>query len=548
MGARIGSDGWDHGYHSSTVYTSDYYRELAPIWLDFAVLLQAHEPPRRLEGQPFRYLELGCGMGLGLCQMAAAYPEGEFVGVDFNPAHIAHARSLGDTLGITNLRFIDGDVLNLAADPSALMAEAASGEAFHYVAAHGVYTWVRHEVRDALVRLASAVLHPGGVFYCSVNTYPGWLGRSLFQQLVWLELGRSDPASTRACFERSITTLNQLLGSPATPAPLGSHHPFLQADLAALNLNRLDYLTGEYANAGWQPVHVADLHQHCASHRLTYLTSATLPDGFEQLLAPSLREVVLSERNPLIRQTLLDLATNKGFRRDLFVKGVNRLPPLEALERRRQLRVVPLQPGPPPPSGPDAADGQNPYGFATSFGQVMGDPALYGPIAAALRAGGGTLAELEGAAGASASELPLILALFLDAGWIALHRGAAGEAAAATACQVNQAMLPLIQARRPYAAVVLPQAGISVAFSLVEALVLQGHQQGLTGDMLLAWLALALEELEVELLDGNHQPLASPAAARRHLADLVERVLGEQLPMLVRLGAFPAGSPGAARD
>ena len=56
---------WDHGYFSSTSYTAGFYRELAPAWLDFAALLKGHQPPRSHEGEPFTYLELGSGMGLG---------------------------------------------------------------------------------------------------------------------------------------------------------------------------------------------------------------------------------------------------------------------------------------------------------------------------------------------------------------------------------------------------------------------------------------------------------------------------------------------------
>ena len=63
---------WDHGYFSSASYTSGVYRELAPAWLDFAALLKGHQPPRAHEGDAFSYLELGSGMGLGLCLLAAA--------------------------------------------------------------------------------------------------------------------------------------------------------------------------------------------------------------------------------------------------------------------------------------------------------------------------------------------------------------------------------------------------------------------------------------------------------------------------------------------
>lgn len=534
-------DHWDHGYHSHTVYTSDYYREMAPVWLDFAALLQRQHPPRSHEGAPFRFLELGCGMGLGICQLAAAYPEGEFIGVDFNPAHVAHARRLATQLGIGNLQILDADFVALSSNPRPLFGQPDRPRLFHYVAAHGIYTWVSGAVREALIALASAVLRPGGLFYCSYNTYPGWLARSAFQQLFWQELGRSDPGSARSCFERSIHNLSQLLGSPDSPTPLGAHHPFLQDDLANLDLDRLHYLNGEYANAGWQPIYVADLHQHCTSHRLTYLTSATLPDCFEQLLAPSLRAVVLQERNPLVRHTLLDLATNKAFRRDLFVKGMDRLTPQEAQQRLSQIRVVPLQPVPLPMAAGAGSASPSPYQFNTTFGQVVGDPAVYAPIAAAIHAGGGTVMELQAISGDRANELPMILALFLDAGLIALHRGEAGEKAEAGAHTANQAMLELIQAGRPYTAVVLPQAGISVPCTPVEALILQAHQEGLEDDMLVGCVAMGIADLGIQLLDAKHEPLNTGESVLQQLTKVVDLFLRHRLPMLLRLGAFDAG-------
>jgi tRNA G46 methylase TrmB len=96
---------WDHGYFSSTSYTSGVYRELAPAWLDFAALLKGHQPPRSHEGEAFSYLELGSGMGLGLCLLAAAYPEGRFTGIDFQPDHIVHSRRLAQQLGLANINF-----------------------------------------------------------------------------------------------------------------------------------------------------------------------------------------------------------------------------------------------------------------------------------------------------------------------------------------------------------------------------------------------------------------------------------------------------------
>src|SRR3546814_10811048 len=66
---------------------------------DLALLHGFRVPDARA---PFRYLELGCGQGFGLCLLAALYPHGAFVGVDFNPEHIAHARELAHGAGLSN--------------------------------------------------------------------------------------------------------------------------------------------------------------------------------------------------------------------------------------------------------------------------------------------------------------------------------------------------------------------------------------------------------------------------------------------------------------
>jgi hypothetical protein len=70
--SSIGARMWDHGYFTGTPYIAGFYREMAPIWMDFAGLIEGHPSPRPSEGAPFHYLELGSGLGLHLCLMAAA--------------------------------------------------------------------------------------------------------------------------------------------------------------------------------------------------------------------------------------------------------------------------------------------------------------------------------------------------------------------------------------------------------------------------------------------------------------------------------------------
>lgn len=129
---------WEHGYFTGVPYTANFFREVAPIWLDFAALLRGYPSPRTHEGTSFSYLELGSGMGLGLCLLAAAYPEASFMGIDFMPEHIAHSRNLARRLELANVRFLEADLLDLAADPSPLHRIGLAPASCHYVVAHGL--------------------------------------------------------------------------------------------------------------------------------------------------------------------------------------------------------------------------------------------------------------------------------------------------------------------------------------------------------------------------------------------------------------------------
>ena len=529
---------WHHGYHSRTTYSSGFYRELAPDWLDFAALVQSHQSPRH-DSHQFRYLELGSGMGFGLCQLAAAYPEGQFVGVDFNPSHIAQSQTLAKMLGLSNITFVDGDFVDLANSITSYAAPPIQANSFHYVAAHGIYTWVVDQVRDALLQLASRALRAGGIFYCSYNCYPGWLGRSVFQKLLQHEQRRSDPTADKACFQTTIRTCHHLLGTAESPSPLGASLPFLRNELDHLDLRNLNYLNGEYSNAGWAPVYSADIHSHCAEHRLTFLSSASLPDCFEVLLASSLKELVLQEKNPILRQLLIDLATNKSFRRDVFVKGPNTLSQAQTANQLGQIGFLPLQQKSP---SADHAEQDTPsaYVFMTSFGQVIGDPGVYAPIAKQLaNAQGCTMAQLQNSAGASAEELPIITSLFLDAGRITFDRSELGMAAIPAAQHANQCVLELIQMGRDHSTLILPLAGTSVEISLVEVLILQAHIQGLEGHMLASCVNLGLEALGAKLLDEGHSPIAKMKDVLEKITAAADDFLNYRLPMMRRLGAFP---------
>ena len=536
---------WNRGYYSDSIYTCGYYREMAPTWLDLVALIQGHIPPREKEGDSFNYLELGCGMGFGLCLLAASYPEANFLGVDFNPSHIAHATKLAFRLGLSNIHFLEADFLELKANPSALFINLKSNEGFQYVAAHGIISWVVDAVRDSLLSIASACLQPGGIFYCSYNTFPGWLSRTAFQKLYWLERGRSEKNSIKEPFQRTLDSLNTLLGTESTPTPLGSNYPLLRNDLGWIDLNQPDYLCGEYANEGWAPNYVSDIHQSCLDHKLTFLGSGTLPDCFEQLLAPSLQETIFKESNPFIRQTLIDLATNKSFRRDLFVKGFNRLTRSEADYLFSRLLITPLEQMPTgsQASGDTQAEAESPFAFNTSFGQVLGDPEIYGPVAAEINSGPCTIEHLQAKTGYPIIDLQLILALFLDCSWIAISRRDLAKSTFPVGQRCNKEIIELLYSGRPYYYIILPGIGLGTQFSLIDSLIYRAYNEGLEGDIHSACVLMGLEGLGVHLLDSEKQPINDPTIKLQRISSFTNAFLSQRLPMLVRLGAFPQKHP-----
>jgi SAM-dependent methyltransferase len=470
---------WQHGYHTDVPYTCGFYRELAPGWLDWAARLEGQPAPRGADGTSFTYLELGSGMGLGLCLLAAAYPEGQFTGIDFQPDHIAHSQRLASALGLTNVRFLEADFLHLADSPGSL------GGVHHYAVAHGIATWITPPVRAALFRLAAASLRPGGLFYCSYNTLPGWLAAVPLQQLAWHEAQRRGQGAADAAeaVRQSAAVLSRLLGPAEAPLPLGQLLPGLRGRLEGLARHDNAYLVQEYINEGWQPLSAPDLHAIAGAEKLRHLASASLPENFLALLPAGLREVVQEEADPSLRALRLDLAIHQSFRRDLFCRGRDGLTAGELAEQFSPVRFR-LQEAP----------AQEAYSFESSFGRINGRAELYSALEASLAEGPQSFANLQQRHSLNLGALAQALSLLLHAGRVGLDRGPAGAAAVAGCERVNTTLHRLQCLGRPYAYRTAPAIGTAVGLSLPETLLEESLRREPEADPLPA-LTRGLERL-----------------------------------------------------
>lgn len=301
---------WSHGYHVSSGYTFGFYRELAPDWLNFAALMNGCHPPDARGA--FRYLELGCGQGFGLCLLAASYPKAEFIGVDFNPEHIAHARELARAAELANVRFDEADFSELA------QCWPADYGRFEYVVLHGIYSWVPVAIRQALVRSLNASTAPGALVYVSHNTPPGWISAVPLQHIL-RRLQRQSEKPAPQIIRQGIDLFEALL---AAKDGIGDPQPDLKARLDNMKTQNISYLTQEYLHESWHPLWFSEVAEELAGAKLSHVATATLPENYLPGMLPrELADIVRAGEGHSMQQDLIDLVLNQSFRRDIYCRG-----------------------------------------------------------------------------------------------------------------------------------------------------------------------------------------------------------------------------------
>lgn len=341
-----------HGYFTGTGYTYGAYSEPSPERLALLCLLRGQRPPDL--SAPFRSLELGCGQGVHLCLQAANYPQAQFLGIDVHPDHIAHARSLAAAAGLENIAFRQEDFLDLERNPAALNQE------FDLVTAHGILSWVSPRVGSVLMRLAAAALRPGGLFYVSYNTLPGWLASLPLQHTIRSLQGRS-----RQGIAAVEATQNLFRALKDVGAQVFDAQPGLAPRLEGLIGKDPSYLVHEYNHSEWQPLYANQVIEAALEQSLSFLGSATLADNFDGLLPKPYSQLLQQQSEPALKELVRDLLTNQSFRRDVYVKGSDPLWTLEALARLDELRLMRVV-------GQEVFQEDDAFHFPLGFGEVQG--------------------------------------------------------------------------------------------------------------------------------------------------------------------------------
>jgi SAM-dependent methyltransferase len=262
------------------------------------ILGLAAAPPDRCH-----VLEIGCAEGMNLLPLAERFPNSEFTGLDISPAQIATGEKARAACGIKNARLICGDVRTF------------DGGGADYIIAHGVYSWVPDDAKDALLGLISRTLAPGGVAYASYNVHPAAGPIASLRAIVRTELDRLAPADEPAAAERLLAILHQSFANipGANAAAMRALIEEMRAKPIALCLN------DELATVN-DPVTVHSFNEHAGRHGLRFLAEAhyaSMP--FEHLPAAARAPLAELGLDAMRAQQFLDLLGHRALRNTLLV-------------------------------------------------------------------------------------------------------------------------------------------------------------------------------------------------------------------------------------
>lgn len=263
-----------------------------------------HPPLRR-----FRLIELGCGDGANLLSLAFYHPESTFIGIDNSRVELNRACEGARCLGLENIRFVQKDVRNLG---------PADVDPCDYVIAHGLYSWVPEDARDAILTFCRQNLKPSGLAYISYNAQPGWGVRRLVRETL-LRARSVQEAAVEDKAERAIEVAVCLLED--LPSRDYAHAVLLAEELERVRDGKPFYVFHEYladVNEGfWLRDFVGRAHQH----GLDYVADAQFCRWEGHVPAELKNALAKRDLDPIEQEEAADLLGNRYFRASILCRS-----------------------------------------------------------------------------------------------------------------------------------------------------------------------------------------------------------------------------------
>ena len=500
---------WSHGYPVGSAYPASFHGFQSPAHLRMICALQGVVWEVD-EHTPLSIAEVGCGSGYTAQMLAAGGPNWQVLGLDYNPAHIAQARSFAAAAGLGNLQFLEADL--------AEMDEAACDRLpeFDLITVHGVWSWVADAVRDGLLRLIRRRLKPGGLALVTYNALPGAAQSLGLSRLV---RGCLDAADGETGLAQAGDLVRRLVETEAVHLPNSAWRQMLMGQYANV---RPGYLLHEFSTAHWRPSFQADVAQAMATARCDFVGSATIDENFPQMsLSPPQIELWQAAPDAATRELIFDLCVPRPFRRDLYVRGLRR----EAAELATDALWL---------AEADRTPGERV--LKTQLGEARLPPAVVDSAMAALSCGPQQVAQLRQLPGCGKVTPAELVALLVGSGcavplWRQPGSGADWTASVAAARRLNR----IVGERLAPYGLAMGQFGLATP-ALGGGLRVTPQELAIArsvADRQAAGQALTVEAIVGDLIPPGPRP---PTEVLADMADLVQRTLVHKLPAWQTLG------------
>lgn len=317
---------WTAGYVADIDYNSQYYNELNPVRLSLALLNAGYALPNIRTA-----CELGFGQGVSVNIHAAAEGGIQWYGNDFLPSQAAFAQRLAAEAGaeaqLTDESFAEFFARDDLPD-------------FDFVALHGIWSWISDENRALIVDFLRRKLRVGGVVYVSYNTLPGWAAAMPMRELFVQHARYMSPPATDSVskVEAALAHVAKLFESK--PGYLAMN-PMIEARFDRLKDMDRRYLAHEYFNQDWRPMYFTEIAEAMSSAKLSFACSANYADLLDEVwMTPEQTAIMEAAPNDVLAQTTRDYLVNQQFRRDIWIKGGERLPAAKGMEVLGAQRVI----------------------------------------------------------------------------------------------------------------------------------------------------------------------------------------------------------------
>jgi SAM-dependent methyltransferase len=511
---------WNAGYVTDVPYTPAYHRETVPVWIATMATLLGGAPPDIT--RPFRYADLGCGNGVTALVVAATMPHAEVWAFDFNPAHVAAGRDVARRAGLTNIIFEEASFDELASRSREALPS------FDYIVAHGVATWISLQNRRRLFEVIGQRLVPGGIVFVSYNVATGWVAISPVRTLLRLLADAGGERSDLA-IGSGLDMMDRMKDAGAA---IFQEHPTLAARLAAFRDQDRLYIAHELLNRHWHPVMFPAVVSAMTDIKCDYLGAATPMDNNIGLTVPAPLRGMFGEAGDIrLRETLRDLASGNGFRRDLFQRGRKAMSAAEHTARTGSIALVrefrPI---------PETIE------IGTTLGRFTADPARSRALLEILGVGPSTIGELRAhpdLANWSEAILMEMVTLLLRDGFLApMSPEPPGEAAIAATMRLNMVHAALFEQNHLQPLLAYPALGGAWQANPVDLFALDELWADQAQDRLrLTEAVLRRFERSGQRLYMNGQAIADPAAMRESVSNTIKDLIRDRLPAMCGLGA-----------